>query len=290
MNNHVHQKHSARKRFGQNFLKDRYIIGSIVSAIYPKKGEVLVEIGPGLGALTKPVSECLDELIVIELDRDLAMRLHTHPFLGPKLTIYQQDAMTFDFSRLAQEKGQPLRVFGNLPYNISTPLMFHLFNYSSSITDMHFMLQKEVVNRLVAKPDSKTYGRLSVMAQYYCQMIRVLEVPPCAFKPSPKVDSVVVRQLPFDKPPYFVSDVRLLSRITTEAFSQRRKTLRTSLGHMFAAGGLAQLNIDARLRAENVTLEQYCQLANWLGHHQSKECENCVHESTIPYSLKKPKT
>ncbi|BAN99206.1 dimethyladenosine transferase [Plautia stali symbiont] len=274
MNNRVHQGHYARKRFGQNFLNDQYIIDSIVSAIHPQKGEAMVEIGPGLGALTEPVGERLDALTVVELDRDLAARLQTHPFLGPKLTIYQQDAMTFDFSALSKEQGQPLRVFGNLPYNISTPLMFHLFSYTGSIKDMHFMLQKEVVNHLVACPGSKAYGRLSVMAQYYCQVIPVLEVPPQSFTPPPKVDSAVVRLLPFTQPPYPVSDVRLLGRITTEAFGQRRKTLRNSLGHLFTAGALDELNIDASLRAENVTVAQYCQLANWLGHHQAESAEN----------------
>jgi 16S rRNA (adenine1518-N6/adenine1519-N6)-dimethyltransferase len=182
MNNRVHQGHLARKRFGQNFLNDQFVIDSIVSAINPQKGQAIVEIGPGLAALTEPVGERLDQLTVIELDRDLAARLQTHPFLGPKLTIYQQDAMTMNFGELSQKMGQPLRVFGNLPYNISTPLMFHLFSYTDAIADMHFMLQKEVVNRLVAGPNSKAYGRLSVMAQYYCQMIPVLEVPPSALR------------------------------------------------------------------------------------------------------------
>ncbi len=150
MNNRVHQGHLARKRFGQNFLNDQFVIDSIVSAINPQKGQAMVEIGPGLAALTEPVGERLDQLTVIELDRDLAARLQTHPFLGPKLTIYQQDAMTMNFGELAEKMGQPLRVFGNLPYNISTPLMFHLFSYTDAIADMHFMLQKEVVNRLVA--------------------------------------------------------------------------------------------------------------------------------------------
>ncbi|MBA2815791.1 16S rRNA (adenine(1518)-N(6)/adenine(1519)-N(6))-dimethyltransferase RsmA [Candidatus Pantoea persica] len=273
MNNRIHQGHYARKRFGQNFLNDQYIIDSIVSAIHPQRSEALVEIGPGLGALTEPVGERLDALTAVELDRDLAARLQTHPFLGPKLTIYQRDAMTFDFAALAQEKGQPLRVFGNLPYNISTPLMFHLFGYTGSIKDMHFMLQKEVVNRLVAGPSSKAYGRLSVMAQYYCQVIPVLEVPPQSFTPPPKVDSAVVRLVPFTEPPCPVSNVRILSRITTEAFGQRRKTLRNSLGHLFAAGVLDALGIYAGLRAENVTVAQYCQLANWLATHQSKPLE-----------------
>ncbi|WP_075182302.1 16S rRNA (adenine(1518)-N(6)/adenine(1519)-N(6))-dimethyltransferase RsmA [Pantoea sp. 1.19] len=264
MNNRVHQGHFARKRFGQNFLNDQYIIDSIVAAIHPQKGEAMVEIGPGLGALTEPVGERLDALTVVELDRDLAARLQTHPFLGPKLTIFQQDAMTFDFAALAQARGQPLRVFGNLPYNISTPLMFHLFSYTDAIKDMHFMLQKEVVNRLVAGPGSKAYGRLSVMAQYYCQVIPVLEVPPESFTPAPKVDSAVVRLVPHAVVPHPVQQIKTLSRITLEAFGKRRKTLRNSLGHLFSDAVFAELGVDATLRAENISVAQYCQLANWL--------------------------
>lgn len=264
MNNRVHQGHFARKRFGQNFLNDRFVIDSIVSAINPQKDQAMVEIGPGLAALTEPVGERLDKLTVIELDRDLAARLQTHPFLGPKLTIYQQDAMTMDFARLSAELGQPLRVFGNLPYNISTPLMFHLFTYVGAIADMHFMLQREVVNRLVAGPDSKAYGRLSVMAQYYCQIIPVLEVPPSAFTPAPKVDSAVVRLVPHKTLPYPVDDLRILSRITTEAFNQRRKTIRNSLGNLFSVEVLAELGVDSALRAENISVEQYCKMANYL--------------------------
>lgn len=267
MNNRVHQGHFARKRFGQNFLNDQYIIDSIVSAIHPQPGEAMVEIGPGLGALTEPVGDRLDAMTVIELDRDLAARLQTHPFLGPKLTIFQQDAMTFNFAELAEQQGQPLRVFGNLPYNISTPLMFHLFSYTGSIRDMHFMLQKEVVNRLVAGPGSKAYGRLSVMAQYYCNIIPVLEVPPESFTPAPKVESAVVRLVPHTTLPNPVDDIRALSRITTEAFGKRRKTLRNSLGHLFSLEVLNELSIDNTLRAENISVAQYCQLANWLTAH-----------------------
>ncbi|MFP9230962.1 16S rRNA (adenine(1518)-N(6)/adenine(1519)-N(6))-dimethyltransferase RsmA [Pectobacterium cacticida] len=271
MNNRVHQGHLARKRFGQNFLNDRFVIDSIVSAIHPQRDQAIVEIGPGLGALTAPIGEQVDRFTVIELDRDLAARLATHPTLKDKLTIIQQDAMTVDFAALAEQAGQPLRVFGNLPYNISTPLMFHLFTYTHAIRDMHFMLQKEVVNRLVAGPNSKAFGRLSVMAQYYCQIIPVLEVPPEAFKPAPKVDSAVVRLVPHATLPYPVSDIRVLSRITTEAFNQRRKTLRNSLSNLFTTEILTDLGIDTTCRAENVTVEQYCQLANWLSERSAKQ-------------------
>jgi 16S rRNA (adenine1518-N6/adenine1519-N6)-dimethyltransferase len=262
MNSRVHQGHFARKRFGQNFLHDNYIIENIVAAIQPKKEQALVEIGPGLAALTVPISQCVDHLTVIEIDRDLANRLVENPLLKNKLTVIEQDALTFDFNQLAEQLDKPLRVFGNLPYNISTPLMFHLFEYANIITDMHFMLQKEVVTRLVAAPNSKDYGRLSVMAQYYCQIIPVLEVPPTSFKPAPKVDSAVVKLIPYKEKPYIVNDIKMLSRITMEAFNQRRKTIRNSLSNMFTAEQLEDLNIDPSLRAENLTVQQYCQLAN----------------------------
>ncbi len=262
MNNRVHQGHFARKRFGQNFLHDDYIIESIVAAIQPKTDQALVEIGPGLAALTVPVSKYVDHLTVIEIDRDLASRLIDNPLLKNKLTVIEQDALTFNFNELNQQLGKPLRVFGNLPYNISTPLMFHLFEYANIIVDMHFMLQKEVVTRLVAAPNSKDYGRLSVMAQYYCQIIPVLEVPPTSFKPAPKVDSAVVKLIPYKEKLHQVNDVKILSRITTEAFNQRRKTIRNSLGNMFTVEQLVELNIDPNLRAENITVQQYCQLAN----------------------------
>lgn len=267
----VHQGHLARKRFGQNFLHDDNIIDAIVSAIHPLPDQAMVEIGPGLGALTEPVADRIDRMTVIELDRDLAARLATHPFLSSKLTIVQQDAMTVDFAALSQQLGQPLRVFGNLPYNISTPLMFHLFSYTQAIRDMHFMLQKEVVNRLVAGPNSKAYGRLSVMAQYYCQVIPVLEVPPTAFRPAPKVDSAVVRLAPYAQPPYPVSDMRALARITSLAFNQRRKTVRNSLDTIFNAEQLRELGIDPISRAENITVAQYCHLANWLSENPSPQ-------------------
>lgn len=264
MNSRVHQGHFARKRFGQNFLSDRLVIDNIVTAINPKRDQALVEIGPGLAALTEPVASMIDHMTVIELDRDLAARLAVHPKLKDKLTIRQQDAMTVDFAELSAEIGQPLRVFGNLPYNISTPLMFHLFTYTNAIADMHFMLQKEVVNRLVAGPDCKAYGRLSVMAQYYCQIIPVLEVPPSAFKPAPKVDSAVVRLIPHEKLQWPVNNIKLLSRITTDAFNQRRKTIRNSLGHLFTVEQLIGMELDPALRAENISVAKYCQLANWL--------------------------
>ncbi|QBY42034.1 16S rRNA (adenine(1518)-N(6)/adenine(1519)-N(6))-dimethyltransferase RsmA [Arsenophonus nasoniae] len=261
MNKRIHQGHFARKRFGQNFLTDPFIIDNMVTAFNPKPDQAIVEIGPGLGALTLPVSEHIENMTVVELDRDLAARLAAHPALSAKLTIIQNDAMTIDFGAIAKEKGQPLRAFGNLPYNISTPLMFHLFTYTNAIADMNFMLQKEVVNRLVAGPNTKAYGRLSVMAQYYCQIIPILAVPPSAFTPAPKVDSAVVRLIPHQRNPYPICDVKLLSRITTQAFNQRRKTIRNSLSDLFSVQDFEQLGIDPNCRAENISVENYCKLA-----------------------------
>ncbi len=259
----THLGHTARKRFGQNFLHDEYIIDKIVSAIAPEKGQHLVEIGPGLGALTEPVCDLIDELTVIELDRDLAKRLREHPFLQSKLSIIEHDALAFDFASLCQH-GQKLRVFGNLPYNISTPLMFHLFSFTGCIHDMHFMLQQEVVNRLAAGPGHKNYGRLSVMAQYYCKVMPVLPVPPGAFKPPPKVDSAVVRLIPYEQPPVEVASVARLNQVCSMAFNQRRKTIRNSLKEVISGDDWEQLSVSPDLRAENLSLTQYAELANFV--------------------------
>ncbi|WP_367680207.1 16S rRNA (adenine(1518)-N(6)/adenine(1519)-N(6))-dimethyltransferase RsmA [Candidatus Fukatsuia anoeciicola] len=260
----IYQGHFARKRFGQNFLNNSYIINSIVSTINPLPSEAIIEIGPGLGALTVPVADRIDKMTVIELDRNLTISLINNPRLKDKLIIYQQNVMEVDFSILAKLSKQPLRIFGNLPYNISTPLIFYLFNYTNIISDMHFMLQKEVVKRLVASPNSKTYGRLTVMAQYYCQIIPILEVPSSAFIPSPKVDSAVVRLIPHQQKSNLVKDTRLLEYITAQAFNQRRKTIRNSLRKLFIPEQLIKLSIDPACRAENITLTQYCRLTNWL--------------------------
>ncbi|URL06253.1 16S rRNA (adenine(1518)-N(6)/adenine(1519)-N(6))-dimethyltransferase RsmA [Avibacterium sp. 21-595] len=277
MSSRKHLGHTARKRFGQNFLSDDNIIQSIVAAIYPQPDQFLVEIGPGLGALTEPVAERVERLTVVELDRDLAERLRHHPFLHQKLNVIETDAMQFDFGQLYRdehlaEKNQKLRIFGNLPYNISTPLMFHLFNYCEQIQDMHFMLQKEVVKRLCAAPNSKAYGRLTIMAQYFCQVMPVLEVPPTAFKPAPKVDSAVVRLIPHSTLPHPVKDLYWLNRVCTQAFNQRRKTLRNALSTLFSAENLTALGIDLNARAENLSIADYARLANWL-------CDNPVLEN-----------
>ena len=261
----THLGHTARKRFGQNFLHDDYVIGQIVSAINPQHEQNLVEIGPGLGALTDPVCDEVEALTVIELDRDLAKRLREHPFNGDKLTVIEQDAMTMDFTELAKTipvKDKGLRVFGNLPYNISTPLMFHLFSHAACVDDMHFMLQKEVVNRLAAGHGSKSYGRLSVMAQYYCKVMPVLNVPPGAFKPPPKVDSAVVRLIPHKTPPVDVVSVATLERVCAQAFNQRRKTIRNSLKESLTEAQISALGINPTIRAEVLSLQDFATIAN----------------------------
>ncbi|MBO1254324.1 16S rRNA (adenine(1518)-N(6)/adenine(1519)-N(6))-dimethyltransferase RsmA [Alteromonas sp. 5E99-2] len=260
--NKTHLGHTARKRFGQNFLNDPFVIDNIINAIGPTSDQALVEIGPGLGALTEPMCERVDALTVVELDRDLAKRLRHHPFHGKKLTVIEKDALSFDFAELARERGTPLRVFGNLPYNISTPLMFHLFAHKENIKDMHFMLQKEVVQRLAASPGSKQFGKLSVMAQYYCQVIPVLTVPPGAFIPPPKVESAVVKLVPHATPPVQVSKVATLEKVAAAAFNQRRKTIRNSLSAFADAETLESLGIKPTLRAENLSLSDFARIAN----------------------------
>lgn len=281
-NSKRHLGHTARKRFGQNFLHDDNVIQSIVAAIYPQKGQFLVEIGPGLGALTEPVADQLDRLTVVELDRDLAERLRHHPFLHQKLNVIETDAMQFDFGKLYEEQnlvgqGLKLRVFGNLPYNISTPLIFHLLKFHDKIQDMHFMLQKEVVKRLCAAPNSKAYGRLTIMTQYFCQVMPVLEVPPTAFKPAPKVDSAVVRLIPHKELPHPAKDLYWLNRVTSQAFNQRRKTLRNALSTLFSPENLTALGVDLTARAENLTIADYVRLANWL-HDNPPELDSDIGE------------
>lgn len=268
MTDNVHQGHRARKRFGQNFLHDPYVIGKIVKAIAPKESDLLVEIGPGLGALTEPVALEAGKLTVVELDRDLAQRLQQHPTLADKLTIYQADAMKFDFSQLVTT-GRKLKIFGNLPYNISTPLLFHLFEFADHIENMHFMLQKEVVQRMTAEHGSKAYGRLSVMTQFYCTAMPVVEVGPGAFKPAPKVDSAVVRLLP--KPVSERADVpvSVLNRVCLEAFNQRRKTLRNCFSNFATAEQLEALGLNPVLRPEQLTVEQFITVAQWLAKQEA---------------------
>ena len=267
MTDKVHLGHRARKRFGQNFLHDPQVIGRIVKAIAPKPGELLVEIGPGLGALTEPVADIAGHLTVVELDRDLAERLAQHPTLAAKLTIHQADAMKFNFSSLLKD-GKKLKVFGNLPYNVSTPLLFHLFSYADQIENMHFMLQKEVVQRMTASHGSKAYGRLSVMTQYYCQAMPVVEVGPGAFKPAPKVDSAVVRLIPKAISERADVPAEVLNRVCLEAFNQRRKTIRNCFSNFATAEQLEALQLTPTLRPEQLSVEQFITVAKWL--HQQE--------------------
>lgn len=274
MNSKTHLGHQAKKRFGQNFLHNDAVISDIVDAINPEPGENLIEIGPGLGALTEPVVDRANKLSVVELDRDLAQRLRHHPFLAPHLTIYETDALNFDFAKLAKnEDGSdfPLRIFGNLPYNISTPLIFHLLTFKDKVKDMHFMLQKEVVERMAAAPDSKTYGRLSIMTQYQCEVIPVMEIGPEAFKPAPKVDSAIVRLIPHKKIENPVKDINALNTVCLAAFNQRRKTIRNGFKKLITVEQLASLEIDENLRPENLTLNNFITLANFIVDNPPKE-------------------
>ena len=250
--------HRARKRFGQHFLTDRAVIDAIIDAIDPREGEALVEIGPGLGAMTLPLLERIPQLTVIELDRDLAARLRQRK----GLTVVESDVLKVDFAELATQRGQKLRVVGNLPYNISTPILFHLLGFVDRVLDQHFMLQKEVVDRMAAAPGGKDYGRLSVMLQWRYRIESVLDVPPEAFDPPPRVDSAVVRMLPHAEPAAL--DPALLEELVASAFSQRRKLLRHSLGRWLEARGFGG-DFDLQRRAEEVPVEEYVALAQQLG-------------------------
>ncbi|MBA2962866.1 MULTISPECIES: 16S rRNA (adenine(1518)-N(6)/adenine(1519)-N(6))-dimethyltransferase RsmA [Ramlibacter] len=251
-------KHIPRKRFGQHFLADSAIIDAIVRAIAPRAGEPMVEIGPGLAALTQPLVERVGRLAVVELDRDLAARLRQHP----QLQVVESDVLRVDFSALAQTLGAPrLRVVGNLPYNISTPILFHLLDHIGVVQDQHFMLQKEVVDRMVAAPASADYGRLSVMLQWRYAMEDVLAVPPQAFDPPPRVDSAVVRMVPHAS--FVAVDTARLSELVQVAFSQRRKLLRHTLGKWLDQRGFAG-SFDLQRRAEEVPVDEYLALAQRL--------------------------
>jgi 16S rRNA (adenine1518-N6/adenine1519-N6)-dimethyltransferase len=253
-------QHRARKRFGQNFLNDTGIINRIVRSISPKADDNLVEIGPGQGAITAPLLEHCQQLQVIEIDHDLIPILLAQFAKYKHFKIHQQDALKFDFSTLVQEK--PLRIVGNLPYNISTPLIFHLLSFQNKIKDMHFMLQKEVVERLAASAGDKHYGRLSVMTQYYCQVDHLFGVPPECFSPRPKVDSAIVRLAPYESLPFIADDIEHFSQLVNLAFQQRRKTLRNTLKQMINKEQIDSLSIDVSLRPEKLSVRDYVNLSN----------------------------
>jgi 16S rRNA (adenine1518-N6/adenine1519-N6)-dimethyltransferase len=254
-------KHIPRKRFGQNFLTDQVVLHDIIRAIDPKPGDAMVEIGPGLAAMTGLLLESLDRLHVVELDRDLVARLKKN-FDPARLSIHEGDALKFDFTSIPVTEGQKLRVVGNLPYNISSPLLFHLAEIAPRVQDQHFMLQKEVVERMVAEPGSKAYGRLSVMLQWRYYMELLFVVPPTAFDPPPQVDSAIVRMIPLAQP--LPCDAAKLEQVVTKAFSQRRKVIRNCLSGMFTENDLVDVGINPQARPEDVPVEQFVALANRL--------------------------
>jgi 16S rRNA (adenine1518-N6/adenine1519-N6)-dimethyltransferase len=252
--------HRPRKRFGQNFLHDPGIIGKIVAAIGPRPGDVLVEIGPGQGAITLPLLEAAGRLTAIELDRDLVRPLQDRCRSAGELRVINTDALRFDFCTLAGAAG--LRIVGNLPYNISTPLLFHLLAQGHCIHDMHFMLQKEVVERMAAAPGSGRYGRLSVMLQYRCRVTPLFTIGPGAFTPPPKVDSAFVRLEPYAQPPVTVLDTGVFAEVVRDAFAQRRKTLRNALRRVLDVEEIRLAGVDPAARAESLDLHAFAALAN----------------------------
>lgn len=256
-------KHRPRKRFGQNFLTDSHVISDIIYAIAPTQDQHLVEIGPGQAAITKPLLKTGCQLDIIELDRDLAAWLTTQFNDQPQLNIHCQDALQFDFSSLTQPD-QLLRIVGNLPYNISTPLLFHLLDHASNIHDMHIMLQKEVAERMSAKPGSKTYGKLSVILQYHCQIENLFEIEAESFNPPPKVSSAFLRLTPHTTPPVALNNEANFRKTVAQAFSQRRKTIRNTLKPLLSETQIQSLNINPDARAETLDLVAFARLSNLL--------------------------
>ena len=254
-------KHIPRKRFGQNFLTDDVVLHDIIQSIAPQPEDTMVEIGPGLGAMTALLVQSLRQLHVVELDRDLVARLKKQ-FDAARLIVHEGDALKFDFSSIAVPDGKKLRVVGNLPYNISSPLLFHLTDIAPQVQDQHFMLQKEVVERMVAEPGSKVYGRLSVMLQWRYYMELIFIVPPTAFDPPPQVDSAIVRMIPLPQP--LECDAAKLERVVQQAFSQRRKVIRNCLSGLFTEQQLIDAGIDPQARPEAIPVEQFVALANRL--------------------------
>ncbi|QAU35641.1 16S rRNA (adenine(1518)-N(6)/adenine(1519)-N(6))-dimethyltransferase RsmA [Janthinobacterium sp. 17J80-10] len=255
-------KHIPRKRFGQNFLTDDGVLHDIIRAIDPQPGDAMVEIGPGLAAMTKLLLDSLQQLHVVELDRDLVARLQKN-FDPARLIVHSADALQFDFASIPVPAEKKLRVVGNLPYNISSPLLFHLAQVAPRVQDQHFMLQKEVVERMVAEPGGKAFGRLSVMLQWRYHMELMFVVPPTAFDPPPKVDSAIVRMIPLQNP--LACDQTRLEQVVTKAFSQRRKVIRNCLAGMFTEAELIDAGIDPQARPETVPVAQFVELARRLG-------------------------
>lgn len=255
------KEHKARKRFGQNFLQDTRIISDIVNAVRPQADDIVIEIGPGLAAITEPLAKKLNCLHVCEIDRDIVKRLKTLSF-ADKLVIHEGDVLQFDFNSIEGKK----KIVGNLPYNISTPLLFHLAEVADDVVDMHFMLQKEVVERMVAEPKTNDYGRLGVMLQYFFDMEMLIEVPPESFDPAPKVDSAVVRMIPVKHRIGAAEDFEHFSKLVKQAFHQRRKTIRNNLKDWATDEDLETVGIGPSQRAEEITPELYVKLSNYLVH------------------------
>jgi len=260
--------HKPRKRFGQNFLCDPGVISQILQAINPKNHDHIVEIGPGQGALTYDLIAAAGKIDIIEIDRDLVALLQKKLASHTHLTIHECDALKFDFSKL-MHADQKIRIVGNLPYNISTPLIFHLLKFAASVDDMHFMLQKEVVDRLAAQPGGKNYGRLSVMVQYACQVEALFPVSPQAFFPPPKVDSAIVRLRPYAEPPIKALDPDVFAKIVRCAFSQRRKTLKNNIKALIDPEKIASIGIDVSQRPEQIGLKDYVLISNMLYNYNS---------------------
>ena len=263
-------QHRARKRFGQNFLHDSGVIDRIIRAIAPREGDRMLEIGPGQGAITQSLVDSGVQLDVIEIDLDLVTILKDKFALSKNFTLHEGDALKFDFSRLDPAPSS-LRVVGNLPYNISTPLIFHLLNNAHVVRDMHFMLQKEVVERMAAKPGGGDWGRLSIMVQYHCRVEHLFNVGPGSFSPPPKVDSAIVRLTPHAVLPHQAKDARALDRIVREAFNQRRKTLRNTLKNVLSVEEIAAADVDGSLRPEQLDLAAFVRLADQLTEQQAAE-------------------
>ena len=257
-----HNEHRARKRFGQNFLTDSLLIQRIIDAIKPGPGQLILEIGPGQAAVSIPLAESGAELHLLEIDRDLARRLQSRLERERLVQIHTGDAMKMNFAEITG--GRRFRLVGNLPYNISTPLLFHVLQWSELVTDMHFMLQQEVVKRMAASPGVKAWGRLSVMCQYHCQVIPLFGVPPEAFTPAPKVQSAFVRLVPHAQPPVEITDFASFEHLVNKAFSMRRKTLRNSLRGLLDASSIESAGIDPGKRPETLGLEQFAALSKLL--------------------------
>lgn len=252
-------RHAPRRRFGQNFLVDPHYVARIVAAVDARPGDNLVEIGPGLAALTGSLIECAGHITAIEIDRDLAARLRQQ-YPASQLTLHEADALSFDFAQL----GSDLRVVGNLPYNISTPLLFHLFERERHLRDLHIMLQREVIARMTARPGTKDYGRLTVMVQSRFAVTRLFVVPPGAFRPAPQVDSAVARLVPLGSARPAILDEALFAQVVSAAFGQRRKTLRNALATLTDASTLQSAQVDPAARGETLGVADFVRLANAL--------------------------